>query len=144
MPYKYTLTAAAAVILILYLIYRFGRRRGEDDASIEQVPLPVDPGGGVSLTTGQATQVRATASKLWEELDSAGIWGRDTQPFQDYLVLSDTLFVAVYNDYNNLFGAMDQRTLRQKMEDENLFWAGVRVKPLFAAIYDRMDKFNLI
>jgi hypothetical protein len=139
---KLTLYIIIAVVVIglLVFIYFIGRRSGK--VKIEQVELPQDQPGGQLLTSTDSAKIRQVAQGLYNDLKGVS-WGfHDAKPYNDLLQMSDTLFVAVYNDFNNLYGSEGKGTLRDWIKDDYA-WIGSNSLPLSKAILDRMDKLGL-
>jgi hypothetical protein len=140
---KYAIYVIIAVVVIgvLVFIYFVGRRSGK--VKIEQVDLPSDQPGGSVLTSQDNAKVRTIAQQLHDDMDGLN-FSHQLKPYEDLLTLNDTLFVAVYNDFNNLFGAENKGTLRQWISDETSdWWWGTSFSSLVKSIIARMDRLNL-
>lgn len=123
------------VALVVYLIYRYGKSKGGYN------PLPTDGGTGTAgqLTTADAQNVRHIAQELKQDIYGANVWSRDTTVYEDFSALSDTLFVAVCNDYKTLTG----KSLHEDMQGEFYNWNSFALGGIVDAIYTRMNKLNI-
>lgn len=101
-------------------------------------PLPTDTAGG-PLTDAEAEDVRSMAMQLHSDMDGFTVL-RDREVWRQFMSMSDRLFVAVYNDFNNLFFDEGNGTLRQWIADEGPWWGDFDSK---ANIIERMDRLNL-
>ena len=142
--WKTWLVIAIVLGLLAWYIYD----KGKDSASVEQVPLPSDDPtvpGGVAITKAQAQQVRDLSNRLYAEITSFGII--NDQPFNTLLAMSDTLFVATYNDYAKLYFKDRKKTL--KAEISGLWSLGTFGSVLAGntdlqnALLNRFSKLNL-
>jgi hypothetical protein len=137
-----------SILVIGILIYKSGKKKG----SVEQAALPDDmpilsaSGAKIgTLTTDQAKTVRELSQKLFTEIDS---WGTvNDEPFKQLVELSDTLFVAVYNDYSKNYYSKTKKTLAQSIS--GLYSLGsystvtVGTSQLKETIMNRFAKLNL-
>ena len=108
------------------------------------VKLPDDaPNSNDSLTQAQQTQVRSISEGLYRVLRgwSWDIFFRDPEPISQMLSLSDTLFVAVYNDFNYCYGG-GKGTLRDWLEGDWWF-SKSDAGTLVQEVIKRLDKLNL-
>lgn len=123
---KYRSIAITFVIVILILvgIYFYGKYKGTDVKKPN--PMPDDTPWGGGLTAEQATNVRTLTNRLYDDMEGTTVFNefRDMEAFNNLLTSSDTIFVAVYNDFNDLHYSTDKGTLKQWIEDET-FWLGL-------------------
>jgi len=101
-------------------------------------PLPTDNAGG-ELTDSEAQAVREIAMRLHSDMDGFTVV-RDRETYREWMSMPDRLFVAVYNDFNNLYFNDGQGTLRQWIANEGPWWGDFDSK---ANIIERMDRLNL-
>lgn len=140
--------ATLIVLIIVVAIYWFAFKSGKDKGSttIEQVPLPTDTVSETDegLSISEATQVRTIAQELHEDMDGWNVFSHKLDPYRDWNNLSDTLFVAVYNDFNTLF-ADSGETLRQWIEGEKWYTFGMTsiFTELKTNLISRMNRLNL-
>ena len=137
---KKPLIIILSVMGIALILFFIGKKAGS--THIEQIPLPEDQ-PGTDLSVEEQQRVRQIAMDLNSILKgwSLDIFFRRSDPYDEMLLLNDTLFVAVYNDYNQNFG--DGETLRGALEADWYFSksdAGTAVQ----LILKRMNKLNLI
>jgi hypothetical protein len=94
-----------AAVLILYLVFR-------KNANTKTAPQDVP--GNASLSPADLEKVRTISQDLYDEFNGIS-WNflfRGSSPLDAMMLLSDSMFVAVYNDFNTNF-ASDGKTLRQ-------------------------------
>jgi hypothetical protein len=132
---------AVVIIGIFVFIYFIGRRSAK--VKIEQVTLPTDQPGGYKLSVAESQTVRSIAQNLHTDMKGLNIWSHDIVPYQNYMSCNDTLFVAVYNDFNNLFGSEGDGTLRDWLNGEVGGWYNSNFESVRKSILSRMDRLNL-
>jgi hypothetical protein len=135
-----------ALLLIAGILW-FVYRRGKKDATITNAPLPTDnpnsPTGSQVINSNSAA-IRELSMRLYNDMKGTNVLGRDIEAYQNLLLMSDTLFTGVYNDFNSLFFKESKETLTQWIKGEN-FWltngfTGAQLKDLLIA---RFAKLNL-
>lgn len=119
------------VAIVVYLIYTWGKSKGG------QSPLPTD--GGHLLTQADAQHVRELTLKLKQDIYGVNVWSRDTEAYYTLSAMSDTLFVAVCNDYKSLVG----KSLREDMSAEYFSLNSIALGGAITSIYERMDRLNI-
>jgi hypothetical protein len=119
---------------------------GKSEGTIKPVPLPSDPGqpGAGQLTPEQGAQVRAMSISLHDDMEGANIISRNIQLYKDYANYSDTLFTAVYNDFNTLYFKDNKETLTEWVKNEN-FWGTdfIEGSTIKEQLLNRFSKLNL-
>lgn len=132
---------AVVVIGLLVFIYFIGRRTAK--MKIEQVPIPDDQPGGSVLTPQDNSKVRSISQSLHDDMKGLNIT-HQTDPYEAFLAANDSVFVAVYNDFNNLFSGENKGTLRDWIKDEfSASWWIPAYQVLINSIISRMDRLNL-
>jgi hypothetical protein len=145
----YVIIAILAVVVLL-----MWRNRGPLLSFFKPAKLPNRNSVGVDLTNNEATMVRSLTQRLWTDIDrwNNPWWAkRDMETWTQLQELDDKLFVAVYNDFGNMYYGMAGKTLKQYLREENFsltasiftpwgMWTGSQLK---AAILTRMDNLNL-
>lgn len=101
------------VILVIAAILYYFYYKGKKDAGVEQAELPDDYNGALNET--ERKFVRELTEKIYKDVDSWGL--SDDDLFQELAALSSKLFVAVYNDYNDLYFSERKKTLKGEIED---------------------------
>lgn len=125
---------SVAVIIVALVIFFLFRKK-----SIAQVPLPKEDG---DLDKSDQETVRDIAQRLYNDLKGwSWITGRDSSAYQDLASTSDTIFVAVYNDFNQNF-SNGKGTLRSWIE-KDWYWKYAESAMAIQTIYDRMDRLGL-
>lgn len=122
----------------------FGIETQEDTpAPPPDVPIPSLEGG---------PQIRALARRLHTDMDGISVpGGRDTEAWNMVLELDAVDFIALNNDFNNLYFHEGHGTFRQWIEDEN-FWYTTSINTIYGIItgtqlkndlLERMDNLNI-
>lgn len=139
------LIGGGILIALIYYVYTKIYNTGKAAGTKEPEKLPIDKPWGNTLNTEQSNQVRAMSTKLHDLMKGASLLYADYQPFQDYLTYSDTMFTAVYNDFNDRFynepdfwGSPRKESLKSWIENEYTLWTAVK-DPLLA----KFQKLNL-
>lgn len=132
---------AVVIIGIFVFIYFIGRRSAK--TKIEQVQLPSDQPGGGKITAEQNTLIRNISTALHDDMDglNLNVFSRNMEPYNQLLQTSDTLFVAVYNDFNTLYGSEGDGTLADWIRGEKSFDSNWRNTAY--SILERMNRLNL-
>lgn len=133
---KKTITAAILVAIVVFIIYQYGKGKGSFN------PLPTDGGTGSNanlLSTADAQNVRELVLRIKSDIYGVNVWQRDTESYYTFSAMSDTLFVAVCNDYKNLVG----NSIRTDMESEYYNMQSIALGGVITAIYQRMDRLNI-
>lgn len=108
--------------------------------SISNVPLPEDE-PDTTLNQTDSVTARNLAILLHDDMEG---WfdSRNNELYQAYAILSDTLFVAVYNEFSGMYSSEGYGSLRSWMNDESFTaFTGNLVKN---TIFPRMDKLGLV
>jgi len=129
---------ALAILILAILSYYKGKASGT--TKIEAAPLPTE-GGSLSNTDSQL--VREIVLKIHNSLQGIGFIFRDVLPFLRLANASDKLFVAIYNDFNNLYAKADKGTLRNWINDD-WYQSGTQTAGAVRSILGRMDTLNLV
>ena len=141
--WKHPIALVFYAIILILIVYYIGKGKG----TIKPNELPDDTSWGGSLTPEQSTNVRALSRRLYKDMDSymvsVGWTQRDKEAYFQLLGLSDTLFVAVYNDFNDLYFDKGKGTLTQWIDDENFVLTHGASGDVKDAIMLRMQKLNL-
>jgi len=125
---KYVGWGAIALLLGGIFVYY----KGKSSNDMEHVALPSEKG---ELTGDEKIKIRDYTLKLHDDLTSYGL--RNYRLYQDLLIESDRLLVAVYNDFNDMYSKEDSGTLRKWMNDEIS-----KAFPMVQLI-DKMNRLNL-
>lgn len=136
--YRRQIVIGLAVLIIAVISYYTFKKIIEP--SVEKVPLPDDQANGV-LNETEAATANNLAVLLYEDMDG---WfdARDNELYQSYAIVSDRMFVAVYNEFNRLYSSKGYGTLRSWLNDESYTaFTGNLVKN---TIFPRMDKLGLV
>lgn len=146
---KYIMWFVLAIIVIA-VVYFMGRKSGS--VKIENVPLPSDKGlDSNKLTDDEGKQVRKITLALYQDMSGINVFSRDIQAFRELNTLSDTLFVAVYNDFNTMYGS-EGESLREWIQGEKswsfnpltMISSDSSFSELKTNIIQRMNRLNLI
>lgn len=136
--YKYYIIALLAIIVIIIIILSIKKKSNSQNS-----PLPTDSAGG-PLTQAEAEVVRKIVLDLHDDMDGINwlFWSRNTKVYMDLATLSDKFFVAVYNDFNNLFGSEKNGTLKNWIQND-LFYKGTKEGGAYPILMERFSKLNL-
>ena len=136
---KRTAIIVGVIILIALTIYLIGRSSGKKGKA-KHIDLPTDTGkpgdnfGGIPAST-----IRRLSVALHDDMDGWNLGGHNMDPYKEWLTMSDTGFVAVYNDFNDQFYSEGKGTLRKWIADEMY-----RDSLIDDAVLPRMAKLNLL
>jgi hypothetical protein len=122
------------VIIIILVIFFMGKNTGKN----KPAPLPIDDPNS-NVTDAESFEVRNLSNRLHNEMKGFG--SSDVDVFSEYSNLSDRLFVAVYNDFNNQYKKDGDGTLLEWIDDEWFF--GPRTTLIADNILSRMQRLNL-
>lgn len=123
------------VALVVFLVYKAMTKEPDFNA------VPPPPEG---------LHIRQMAMRLHSDMDGINVT-RDMDMYNEFLSMSNADFVAVYNDFGELFFAGSGQTLRQWIEGENFaltssvftpwsIYAGTEMK---TALLNRFNELNL-
>lgn len=129
--------SAIAILIVGVAVYFVGK--GDGTTKIGQAALPTE-GGKLSDTDSQ--QVREIVLKLHNSLKGFGNIFRDEKPFLRLANATDKIFVAIYNDFNSLYGKDEQGTLRDWINDD-WYQDGTETAGAVRSILGRLDALNL-
>ena len=143
------LAKVAAWLLVAAVMYFVGKKIYTKFLVFTPAPLPNSDTVGVNLTPQQAQDVRRIALALHSDMDGIN-FTRNWDLYSEFAALNDPMFIAVYNDFGNLYYSEGKGTLRAWIEDENFTASGFLSKPFWWTagwvkdnIIDRMDALNL-
>jgi hypothetical protein len=111
------------VFAAILFIYFKGKAAGKLGKA-KKVKLPNDIIGGGSNTdpnTGQiinGSKIRSISVALHDDMNGYNVTGHDMTPYKDWVTLSNTGFVAVYNDFNKQYFSEGNGTLKEWIVDE--------------------------
>ena len=140
--YKIYLYTAIIAIALIIAIYYYGRK----SVITKPQTLPQDVVNG-ALTEAEKTQTETLAVSLYDDMKGVNIWfNRNYEPHKEYLALSDKMFVAVYNKFNQKYFASSKQTLKQWYEEEDnypLIAGSMIFVNLRKAIINKMNRLKL-
>ena len=112
--YSEIIIIVGIIIVAVVLIFFFGKGKGKKWAP-DEVKLPPDTqSGSGDFNPGPYTD------DVKKEIYA---WGfRDSTPLEKINALSNSAFVAVYNDWNKRYFTKDNETLVQAVEKESSLW----------------------
>lgn len=148
LKYKIYFIVVGIAILVIGIIYFIGRRAGKRAADNPwQAPLPTDIGTGDGSSNVDFVKMRAITDKLYADLDQwdwQPFFTRDVDAYKEFLALSDTAFVAVYNDFNSRFSKeFSGKSLRAIIRDETVSWGLGQFVSIRDAIEQRFGRLSL-
>lgn len=128
---KKPIATILVVALVVYLIYCYGKSKGGF------TPVPTD--GGTGISQADAQHVRETSLRIKQDIYGVNVWSRDTEVYYTLSEMSDTLFVAVCNDYRTLTG----KSLRDDMNGEYYTYSSIALSGVIDSIKGRMSRLNI-
>lgn len=130
------------VVIILTAVYFVGR--GDGTTKIDTVPLPGDQNWGESLNDSESKKVREITLRLYAEMKGLN-FSYDKNLYREVGALTDELFVALYNDFNQMYADEGKGTLRAWIASEGggFSFASSSFAEIQAGIINRMNALNL-
>jgi len=131
------------VLVILLAVYFKGRAAGLLTKP-KQIDIPKDiiggESGGNTPTGGIETgaEIRSVATALFDDMSGFNWSGHDMTPYKRLLALSNSGFVAVYNDFNTRYYGLGEGTLKEWLMNESF-----RDNLVTDVIIPRMQTLNL-
>ncbi len=149
LKYKTYMIVIGIAVVVIAVIYFIGRKAGKN-ASYNpwQAPLPEDAPHGTGLLVVDGAKVRTIADDLYADLDKWD-WNpftmvRDVDVYKRFNSLSDTEFVAVYNDWNARFSSeFNGKSLLVVIKGE-YSWGLGQFNSLRDSILQRCDRLKLV
>lgn len=132
------------VIVVALFLYFQGKKAG-GRGKAKHIDLPSDlvvggdPNSDPNAGGIPGSTIRRISTALHDDMDGWNLTGHNMDPYKEWLTLSDTGFVAVYNDFNDQFYNEGKGTLRKWIMDEMY-----RDSLVDDAILPRMAKLNLL
>jgi hypothetical protein len=133
-------TILGLVVLTGYYIYWRGKKSNPDN-----LPNPQDQ-PGATITAIEAAKIKDIATRLHDDMKGWTFFSaqRDDQAYKDFLQMSDKLFVATYNQFNNTYYNEGYGTLTQWFKDENFsFNLGFDMYGVIDSIKQRLASLQL-
>ncbi|MFA5300138.1 MAG: hypothetical protein WC389_18275 [Lutibacter sp.] len=142
--FKYVMLGILAIIGAFLYFYFKGKKEGEGDATTEQVPLPSkyvnQEGKTETFTKEEAQTIRDYAIKLYNDISGLN-WTHESELYREFMALSDFLFVAIYNDFNNYYKKeLGKETLRNWIMDDEYSYN----TQVFDTLIQRFNNLNLV
>lgn len=133
---KYGIGALVVLILSVFFIGKaLGKIKGGGKPDKVKLPGDTHPGQeGKDWSPGPVTDAVKNLIYSWV--------GRNVEPLSNLLELSNTQFVAVWNDWNKRYYKLDDETLKTALEGEN-YLPGSPLATTRAAVLNRITKLNL-
>jgi hypothetical protein len=140
---------AAIVVTVIAIIYFAGRKAGKNASNNPwQAPLPKDDAHSTGSSPVDSAKVRTIADDLYADLDkwdwNPFTFTRDVEVYKRFNSLSDTEFVAVYNDWNFRFSSeFSGKSLPAVIKDE-LGWGLGQFNSIRDSIILRCERLKLV
>jgi hypothetical protein len=134
---------AIVVVGLFIFIYFIGRKSAK--MTVTPTPLPADQPNGYLLTDADKAKVNSIATALHDDMNGVA-WGifHESTPYENLLQSSDTVFVAVYNQFNQLFSTPSNPTLRDWLSNEySSQWVNAAYDTIKNMCISRIDRLNL-
>ncbi|MBL7105666.1 MAG: hypothetical protein ISS18_15175 [Bacteroidales bacterium] len=141
--YKGMIRIAIGIILIVLIIYWVGKRAGKRAAGVvDPTTLPSDIPGMEQLTDEENNLIMQISVDLYDDMRGWRFFTGTTgeKPLLALMETSDTIFVAVYNYFNEVYAKANIKkwgTLKQWIKDDK----GRRKTK--ESVLDRMDRLGL-
>ena len=133
--WKYVIIGLIILALILY-IYLSGKKAGKIGKP-NIVDLPKDVGG----VPVEGNQIREISTALYDDMEETPWSGHNYTYYNKWAQLSDTGFVAVYNDFNNQYSNLGEGTLKAWIMSQTYSFDGGLISDI---ILPRMGRLNLV
>ncbi len=148
MTNKLYIWLAITIVILLLTVFYVGKNwyRISGPGTVD---LPNDDptgngnGNTNELTDSQKAKVSNVTDALYKDINNWNFF-HESKPYQDLLSLSDTLFVAVWNEWNKKH--YKDGNLRKRLLDEwgnSVIWYHTEFTALKTSIIAKMDKLNL-
>ena len=141
--WKHPVAIGLYIAVAVWLIYKYGMKQGSPEAA----PLPNETDWGAALTTQQAIDVRKLTERLHTDMDSymisAGFATRDLEAYKQLLNIPEKEFVAVANDFNDLYYTEKEGNLYQWIDEESFTYTWGASGDIRATILNKMEEYNL-
>jgi hypothetical protein len=134
--FKVYLYSGIAVVVIVVVIYLWGKSVG---AKVNTTTLPNDTAWGKTLTQAESAQVAALADSLYNDMKGVNAWPfaqHENKPYEDLSGLSDTLLVAVSNQFSTRYGD----TLVSWLEAEYFSASSIELAGVVSIVVARLKK----
>jgi hypothetical protein len=149
LKYKTLMMIIGVVAALTAIIYFIGRRAGKNAASSPwNAPLPADGQHATGLLVVDPAKVRTVSDDLYLDLKKWDwnpiTFSRNVAIYEQFNSLSDTEFVAVYNDWNIRFSKeFNGKSLLIVIKDET-GWGLARFNSLRNTIVQRCQRLKLV
>jgi hypothetical protein len=141
--WKHPVAIGIYILIAIYIIYKIGKSKGTSAPS----KLPNETSWGQDLTQTEATNIRRLVERLHRDMTdywvSSGFKDRDVEAYMQWLQLNDKEFVAVSNDFNDLYYDEGDGNLYQWLFDESFTLTAGASGDLRETLLQRMEKHNL-
>ena len=105
------------LIIIIVGVYFAGKNNSEDKPP-ENNNVPDDNDFGVKLSNLDKYKLTEIVDNLYNDIKGYNLWTHEVSILDELLLLSDTLFVAAVNYWNNKYYSSFKMTLKEALEDE--------------------------
>lgn len=126
-------------MLILLVVFFWYRSKGKIE--VAQVPMDNINDQASEAEQEKANELARAMYTNFESYNAFNFWYRPLEPFEEFVRVSDKVFVMVYNRFNQLYGMTGNGSLREWFNDEAFSkndWEFIET-----IVFPRMDRLNL-
>lgn len=140
LPWK-KIVVGLVILLIIYIIYRQGKKSGEL-GKVKNTDIPIDVyNGGNVLVDG--AKIREMSTLLHDDMKGVNVFWNDDL-FQNLAKLSDSELVALDNDFNERYYNEGEGTFKEWINSQQFWWySGSLAELVNEVILPRMAGLNL-
>ena len=139
--------ALLIVIIIGIVIYRSGKKSGLVAGAINlSSPVNDNPNGAVTGPQASVAELKTLAQTIHDDMDGGNLT-HNIDAWNRVLVLSDSDFIKLYNEFDFDFQKESGQTLRGWIESETSYYVpflGTQWGSTKDALLARMNKLNLV
>ena len=138
LKYKKVIIISVIALVLLVMVWSFFKKD-----KIELAPVPEDDINDLPSESEieKANELARAMYSNFENYNSLSFWYRPMKPFEEFLKVSDRVFVMAYNRFNALYGSAGKGSLREWMHDEA--FSDNDWKFIETLLFPRMDRLNL-
>lgn len=143
--YKFVIAVGITIIVVVLVIYFWGKRSGKTESTTTDLPKDTDWGKN-NLTAEESTKIQSLAVRLHNEMKGLSLIANNDL-WDELMYSSDRVFVGVYNYFNQKYELEGKGTLRDWLEDEvsvDLYVYKSTFSAYKDAVLRRMDSLNIM
>ncbi len=125
------------VMIAAILLYHAGKKRGQGQGTVNIS----NPGSDTGEKLG-SDEINVLVEKLYNDMSGTNVT-HDTPAWEQFLALSNTDFINVYNEFNHKYQIDSKESMKSWVADESS-WYNLTWDALQKSVLLRMDKLNLL